>query len=281
MPHAVPPQPSRRLAPAGTARRAGARLAAAGLALLLLGGLMPQAALGLEPERRVLSPVGPDTASVVAAPRPYRLNLANRRDFVAQTNFVQCVGASVQMMLNVVQPGSNRSAKTQKQLQQLARRWSGPRPDGTQRQGAGVTGWSAALNLRGGGPYRVVGADSLQEAMRIAATAIRTYRRPVGLLVWRGRHAWVMSGFKATADPALTDSFTVTGAYILDPLYPHGSKVWGPSPRPGTLVSVATVGRQFIRRRTGGPWNAQPGMAPLAGKYVLVIPFRYSWPGLH
>ena len=36
---------------------------------------------------------------------------------------------------------------------------------------------------------------------KIAAKAMRTTGKPVGLLMWRGRHAWVMSGFRATADP--------------------------------------------------------------------------------
>ena len=134
-----------------------------------------------------------------------------------------------------------------------------------------VIGWAAALNRAGDEPYQVVGADTLQGAMRIAARAIVTYRRPVGLLVWRGRHAWVMSGFESTGDPR-DGSFRVTRAYILDPLHPHGSKAWGPSPTPGTSITVAAVGQQFVRRRLHSQWNQLPGMAELAGKYVLVVP---------
>ncbi len=107
--------------------------------------------------------------------------------------------------------------------------------------------------------------------MRIAASAIRDQRRPVGLLVWQGRHAWVMSGFKATGDPR-DGSFRVSAAYILDPLHPFGSKTWGPSPKPGSAISVKQVGRQFLRRRAHSEWNQLPGMAALAGHYVLVVP---------
>jgi hypothetical protein len=110
--------------------------------------------------------------------------------------------------------------------------------------------------------------------MRIAATAIREYRKPVGLLVWQGRHAWVMSGFEATGDP-VDGGFKVTRAYILDPLYPHGSDEWGRSPKPGVSIPVSQVGEQFVARRSlvsGSPWNRLPGMARLAGKYVLVVP---------
>ena len=83
---------------------------------------------------------------------------------MAQTNFVQCVGASMQMMLNMIEPGRDRTAATQLRLQKLARTWSGSRPDGRQRQGASVRGWAAGLNILGAGPYRLVGADTLDEA---------------------------------------------------------------------------------------------------------------------
>jgi hypothetical protein len=218
----------------------------------------------------------------VAAASTYRMNLARKNDFVAQTNFVQCVGASMQMMLNIVEPGADRSRRTQRQLQDLARAWSGPRPDGSRRQGASIRGWAAGLIIRRAGAYRIVGANSLQQAMKIAATAIRTHRRPVGLLVWRGRHAWVMSGFEATSDPLLATSYTVTRAYVLDPLYPHGSDAWGPSPKPGTAVSIATVGKQFVRRSASrnSPWNRLPGGNRFAGKWVLLVPTGQVRPGI-
>ncbi len=240
-------------------RRRSRVLLAMVMAVSLLPGVLPGEALGA---------------------RPFRMNLGEQKDFVPQTNFVQCVGASIQMMLNIMEPGADRSAATQGQIQDLARAWSGPRPDGTTRKGASVRGWAAGLVIRGGGPYRIVGVDSLQEAMQVAALAIRRYHRPVGLLMWQGRHAWVMSGFEATADPASGDAFTVTKAMILDPLHPHGSKAWGASPRPGAATSVSVVGRQFVQRRTGGPWNALPGTAHLAGKYVLVIPVGPVRPGM-
>jgi hypothetical protein len=244
------------------------------LAIAIVLAILPTPAT-----RTPAAAAGPATgsASVVTvgpapdASRPFRINLARNGDYVRQANFVQCVGASVQMMLNIIRPGADHSLRTQHRLQVLARSQSGPRPDGRRRQGAGVFGWAAALNLEGAGAYAVVGADSLQGAMRIAARAIVDHGRPVGLLVWQGRHAWVMSGFEATGDPR-NGPFRVTRAYILDPLYPHGSKAWGSSPTPGTATSVATVGRQFLARRRHSEWNALPGMAELAGKWVLVVP---------
>ncbi len=235
-------------------------------------------------------------ANGAAGPAPavanatFSLDLSRPGDFVAQTNFVQCVGASMQMMLNMIRPVDDRTAATQLRLQDLARSLSGQRPDGVVRQGASVRGWTAGLNTLEAGTYRTVGSTDLQGALRIAARAMRETNRPVGLLVWRGRHAWVMAGFTATADPLLTDDFEVTSVVILDPLYPYGSKTWGPSPKPGQSLSIAALGRQFVARNgtaslpgggtdssrtTSGPaadafrsWSAG-----LAGKYVIVAPY--------
>ena len=213
-----------------------------------------------------------------AADTSYKLDVARSGDFVAQTNFVQCVGASMQMMLNMIGERDDRTARTQLRLQKLARSLSGPRPDGHQRQGASVRGWSAGLNTLVAGPYHLVGTDTLDDALRLSAIAIRETGKPVGLLVWRGRHAWVMSGFTATADPRATEDFRVTGAVVLDPLYPHGSAVWGPSPKPREVLTPKELGRQFVPRRMGswptGNDAASAFMSSLGGKYVVVLPYE-------
>jgi hypothetical protein len=208
-------------------------------------------------------------SSATAASKPFKLDLGRRSDYVAQTNFVQCVGASMQMMLNMIEPGVDRTARTQLKLQKIARQWSPPRPDGRERQGANVIGWAIGLSLQGAGPYKVVGASTLSEAMLIAARSMRRTGRPVGLLVWRGRHAWVMSGFQATGDPLVSGS-RVTAAIVEDPLYPNRSSIWGPSPAPGEALSLNELGRQFVRRRQGfSSW----AMQDVGGKYVLVVPY--------
>jgi hypothetical protein len=246
------------------------------LALVLAGALallpVPASVAGAAPPRPLASPAGSRDAM-----RPYSLMLGQRGDFVAQTNFVQCVGASMQIMVNMIEPGRDRTSGTQLRLQKLARRWSGPRPDGLERKGASVSGWAAGLTLLGVGPYKLVGASSLQAALRTAATAIRETGKPVGLLVWRGRHAWVMSGFETTGDPLTAPSFTVTGVNVHDPLYPYGSSVCGPSPRPGELLTPGEVGRQFKPRRSTASAAMFAGLNPwstLGGKYVLVLPYE-------
>jgi hypothetical protein len=239
---------------------------------------------------------GGSTAAAANTARPFTLDLSARGDFVAQTNFVQCVGASMQMMLNMIEPTDDRTAATQADLQVLARTHSGSRPGGGERKGASVRGWTAGLNILDAGPYRTVGSVDIHAALKLAARAMRATNRPVGLLVWRGRHAWVMAGFTATADPRLTNDFEVTSVIVMDPLYPYGSKTWGPSPKPRESLSVADLGRQFVPRNSrnfmpgggteGGP---SPGIGssatasgswsqPFAGKYVIVMPYRWATP---
>jgi hypothetical protein len=62
----------------------------------------------------------------------------------------------------------------------------------------------------------------------------------------------------------------------MDPLYPYGSSVWGPSPRPGQALTPTVLGRQFVPRRMGswstGGANGMPSQ--LGGKYVLVLPYE-------
>lgn len=218
------------------------------------------------------------TVAAADAAKPFQVDLARRADFVAQTNFVQCVGASMQMMLNIIGAKDDRTARTQLQLQNLARDLSGPARTGFQRQGASVRGWFAGLNQLGAGPYRLIGTATIDEALHFAARAMRQTGKPVGLLVWSGRHAWVMSGFQASADPRRTDDFTVTRAIVMDPLYPHGSSKWGRSPKPRESITVATLGKQFVPRR-GGSWAGAPvGSTPstlsgFSGKYVIVMPY--------
>jgi hypothetical protein len=251
-------------------------VAALVLGLSLFLGLAP-ASFAADPTTASRATTTSGAAAESDATKPYRLDLADRNDFVAQTNFVQCVGASMQMMLNIM-GGSDRTARTQLRLQNLARTLSGPTREGFQRKGASVRGWADGLNTLGAGPYRLVGTDTIGEAMRLAARAIRETGRPVGLLVWAGRHAWVMSGFHATADPRRTTDYRVTKAVVLDPLYPYGSSKWGRSPRPREAISISTLAEQFVPRRRGTWVGAPIGAAgqtlqALGGKYVIVMPY--------
>jgi len=200
-----------------------------------------------------------------ATPEPPRkafaMNLYRRGDYVAQYTFEWCVGASLQMTLNMTTRRNDTSRPYQRELWEMAQARSSS-PFG----GANPRGWTAALNDLGIGPYVLVSIPTFDEALRVAATAIRDTKRPVGLVMWRGRHAWVMSGFESDGDPAVHADVTVTGIRVLDPLYPHGSKAWGPSPRPNALVSPATLAEQYVIRDSS---RVNLGVPP---GYLLVLP---------
>jgi len=211
--------------------------------------LGPLSGLGSLPPSTIAAPAA--AMSVPAASAAFGVDLASGSDFVAQSNLVQCVGASMQMMLNIMGPVVDRSARTQGRLQVLARSLSGPARPGFTRKGASVTGWTAGLNQLDAGPYRLVGATTLDEALRLAAASIRETGKPVGILVWAGRHAWVMSGFRATADPRRTSDFRVTAAVVLDPLYrtdrPNGARARSrarPSARRSSANSLFPAGTE-------------------------------------
>jgi hypothetical protein len=198
-----------------------------------------------------------------AAADPFAMNLYRKGDFVAQYTFEWCVGASLQMALNISTDESHTSKADQQELWEMARDLSFS-PFG----GANPTGWTAVLNDIGIGPYVLVSIPTLDEALTVAAKAIRATERPVGLVMWRGRHAWMMSGFEATADPANADDFDVTGIRVQDPLYPNGSSAWGPSPRPNALVSPATLGEQFVVRDVN---RSRVNLGVPTG-YLMIVP---------
>jgi hypothetical protein len=213
-------------------------------------------------------PIATPEPTVEAAPEPaeadpFAMNLYRKGDFVAQYTFEWCVGASLQMALNMATGESHTSKADQQELWEMARDRSFS-PFG----GANPTGWTAVLNDVGIGPYVLVSIPTLDEALTVAAKSIRATERPVGLVMWRGRHAWMMSGFEATADPAKADDFSVTGIRVQDPLYPNGSSVWGPSPRPNSLVSPATLGEQFVVRDVN---RSRVNLGVPTG-YLMIVP---------
>jgi hypothetical protein len=207
-----------------------------------------------------------------AAPKPFRLNLYRKGDFVSQTNLVQCVGTSMQMMINMMRAKDDRTAGWQLELQNLARRYSARNWDGTeangqvrQRRGASVRGWAFGLNKLGFGPYKVTSGATIEDAVRMAAIAMRQTGRPVGLLVWRGRHAWVMSGFESIGDPLTDADARITHVYVQDPLYPRTSSVWGKSPAPNTRLTLRQLGADFLPRRSR--------MGNTGGRFTIVAPY--------
>ena len=219
--------------------------------------------------------------TVAAASKPFRMNLGDRTDFVRQYDPNWCVAASMQMMLNIVLPRKNDATlKTQTALIELARSFkrTGSWPSGSTKpptttfkpRGASGRGWAMGLTKLGAGPYRVTSAATFEAALELVALAIRKTGRPAGISVWKGTHAWVVSGFEATADPASQESFQVTALIVMDPWYPGSTRAYGASPKPMTTMPVRELKKEYL------PWSRPNRTSPNTGRYVLLIPYEHT-----
>jgi hypothetical protein len=184
--------------------------------------------------------------------------------FATQYLDASCVGASIQMTMNLVN-GTHDHSKSH-QLNYLAYAAAHSKYAVTDG-GADPQGWADALNhFDAGGDWGWVNSATMQSALRTAAMQMRATSKPVGLLVHFGRHAWLMTGFEATADPATTSDFTVSAAEVVGPLWPDGT-LNGLSfdPGPETWMSTSDLARKFDA-------YVEPGQAAWYGKYVTVVP---------
>jgi hypothetical protein len=126
-----------------------------------------------------------------------------------------------------------------------------------------------ALDAYGAPGYEVRAYKSRTLALRDAARAIKTTRSPVILLAWRGAHTWVMTGYKADADPVLFNNAKVSGAYILDPWYPRISSIWGRSDGPGAFQNTSEMERNYL------PWKRPEGKyKDRDGLFIAVVPTK-------
>jgi hypothetical protein len=184
--------------------------------------------------------------------------------FVSQVQSTWCVPATVQMIL-LIHGRASTSSSFQAQVADRVDEWStwADSHDG----GWGPTALATALRAYGVTGYGVVTYATRAGALRGAAVALSKTRAPVVLLVWRGAHVWLMTGYRANADPLLFSDATISGVYSMDPWYPRVSSIWGASSPPGTLESSAELNRNFL------PWQRPEGAYPSRdGRYIVVVP---------
>jgi hypothetical protein len=186
--------------------------------------------------------------------------------FSTQATITWCVAASVQMMLNITQGQEDHSRDNQQRYIRYARLHDLYPPD-VPAKGTDPLGWTVALNhFSGSTTYHSVTSNWFRWAVRTAAKRLRETNKPVGLVVAHSNHAWVMTGFDATADPATTTSFEITNVYVMGPLYPTQQKNGYDMP-PDTRLSVGKL-RNFLTpyRDIRGPKN------PWEGSFVTIQP---------
>ena len=175
-----------------------------------------------------------------------------------------CAPAGVTMALAILGKGAPSDAR-QREIAGRIHEWE-TYADSHNLQW-GPSAMVKALAAYGAPGYRVVAYGSRADAMRGAARAISTTHSPAILLAWRGAHTWVMSGYRANADPVVFDDARVSGAYILDPWFPWNSSIWGQSDPPGTFQDAAEMERNFLA------WKRPEGAYPTRdGNFIVVEP---------
>ena len=204
----------------------------------------------------------------VASPTktPFTIDLYRPATFVTQNDRENCMAGAVQNMLNIIGPSVDLSTTRQEQVATLL--VSLTTSEDSYDGGFGPGGWALAMPKLGAGNYKLLVDPTFSEAMKDAAMALSQTGRPVGLLTWYGAHSWVMTGFKADADPLLfPDTFQLKGAFIVDPFYPRLSSIWGQTLGPDSYRDMAAMAQNYLG------WKRPEGRYPTRdGKWLLVIP---------
>jgi hypothetical protein len=205
-----------------------------------------------------------------ATPRPQKVkvdvNLLKKPDkwFITQLDKESCAVAGTQIVLALHGKGS-LSESFQQEIESRIDEWESRRD--SLNGGWGPAAMVNALEAYGVHGYEVRAYDTRGLALRDAAKAISKYHAPVILLSWRGAHTWVMTGYRADADPLVFKSAKVSGAYILDPWYPRVSSIWGASDPPGGYQDAAEMRRNYL------PWKRPEGHYPdRDGLFISVVP---------
>ena len=221
------------------------------------------------------APAGPGFPSSTTQPLPTPTPTPERKPvtvrvvkkpksaFITQLTKDWCAPAGVQITLAALGLADN-TERFQHELVNRSREWESRRDSLNGGWGPGAI--AQALEAYGA-KYEIRAFKRRQDALLDAARAMSETNAPVVLIAWRGAHTWVMSGYKATADPLLFEDARITGAYIIDPWYPRVSTIWGPSDPAGTFQDAAEMRRNFL------PWKRPEGRYPdRDGRWLIVAP---------
>ena len=235
--------------------------------LIISGDPSPAPSVSLAPGQSI-------KPTPVPSPTPvgqFSMDLYQKGDFVSEFKDTWCVPAAMQTSMNIMSDVPDTSRNTQARLFDLAYSL-----DGGTSGGADPQGWAEGLTSLGYGNYEVGGRTKMTDSIHVVAKQIRITQRPAGIIVWGGWHAWVVSGFTATADPASTDSFTVLSIDYEDVWYPRVSSINPKSRPPDSKVLVGQLQPKSPPSSKGNdyrPWDQSSSVARgRNGQYVYVIP---------
>jgi hypothetical protein len=194
------------------------------------------------------------------------VNLYRPGVFSTQRTWTWCVAAGVQISRNIVRDRTDHSTTSQRRYFRYMRahgRYPIPAADGVD-----PTGWAAGLRRWVDPRYRVVATGSFRKALRSAVTSLRKTNLPVGIAVARGAHAWVLTGFTATADPARTRRFEITSVRVTGPLWGRQNRAFGYDMKPDTRLSRGQLKRFFT------PWHYPRIRMVWEGRWIAIQPVR-------
>jgi hypothetical protein len=191
------------------------------------------------------------------------VNLYRTGTFTTQKSWLWCTAAGVQIVRNIVDRRADHTAAGQRRYFDWMRTRN--RYDLPLSAGVDPAGWAAGMRHFVDDRYRLVSSRTFDSALRSAVTRLRLTNLPVALTVSHGNHGWILTGFRATADPAKTSRFTVTSVRVTGPLYGLQSKN-GYDMAPNTKLTTAQLKRFFT------PWKYAPRAMIWDGRYVSIQP---------
>jgi hypothetical protein len=218
------------------------------------------------------------TPAPVRAPVDVNLLGGNPQAFFAsQITTKDCAVAGTQMALAVLGLGDTSEA-FQTEIHDRIGEWESWEDSHNGNWGPAAV--ALALADYGAPGYELRAYDSYTDALRDSAIAISEMNAPVVMFPWWGAHTWVMTGYRADADPTVFDDAVVSGAYILDPWYPRNSSIWGQSDPPGNFEDLAELERNWPayqgppgHESIGPGWTRPEGAYPSRdGRFVVLIP---------
>jgi hypothetical protein len=197
--------------------------------------------------------------------------------FTSQLTDKDCAVAATQMVLTILGLGEPTQA-FQQEIKDGLPRWES-RHDSL-NGGWGPAAVGLALADYGATGYEVRAYATYADALRDSAIAISEFDKPVVMFPWWGAHSWVMTGYRADADPTLFDDAQITGTYILDPWYPRVSSIWGASDPPGNFEDLGELERNWPAyqgppgyEQIGPGWTRPEGPYPdRDGRFVVLVP---------
>jgi hypothetical protein len=184
--------------------------------------------------------------------------------FISEIKDIWCAPAGTTIVLTILGRGANTTAFETHLAGQIDQwdSWQDSH-DG----GWGPAAIALALAAYGVPGYQVRAYTTLPAEVKDAALALAKTHEPVVLMAWYGAHTWVMTGYRASADPTVFRSAAMTGAYILDPWYPRISTLWGRSAAPGAFHSMANLAVNVL------PWRRPEGYYPARDlKFIAIVP---------